>query len=243
MEDFMFVEFKYEPLIEDFYADGEMKIESVLKILENAGNRHSDLAGNHNIEGSSNGMAWILTDWYVEMDFLPKYGSSILAKTWSQGATSIFGTSRDFEFYCDGKICGKGTTRWVLYDIQSSRPKKIEQDLIEKYGPEKLSVFGDAKLPKISVPESFSNEISLKPRRSDIDFNSHVHNLVYIDYAMETLPDGVYMKHDFRKIRINYKAAVKEGEEIVARYAELDGGHTICIFGCDGSLKTSIRIN
>ena len=188
-------------------------------------------------------MAWILTDWYVEMDFLPKYGSSILAKTWSQGATSIFGTSRDFEFYCDGKICGKGTTRWVLYDIQSSRPKKIEQDLIEKYGPEKLSVFGDAKLPKISVPESFSNEISLRPRRSDIDFNSHVHNLVYIDYAMETLPGDVYMKHDFRKIRINYKAAVKEGEEIVARYAELDGGHTVCIFGCDGSLKTSIRIN
>ena len=78
----MFVEFEYEPLIEDFYGNGEMRVESVLKILENAGNKHSDLAGNHNLEGSSNGMAWILTDWYVEMDFLPRYGSKIKAKTW-----------------------------------------------------------------------------------------------------------------------------------------------------------------
>ena len=239
----MFVEFDYEPLIEDFHADGEMKIESVLKILENSGSRHSDLAGNNVLEGSSNGMAWILTDWYVEIDSRPRYGSKIKAKTWSQGATSIFGTSRDFELYCNGEICGRGTTRWVLYDVLSSRPKKAEPDLMEKYGPESISVFGSVKLPKITVPESFEREIKLMPRRNDIDFNFHVHNLVYVDYAMEVLPEDVYRKHDFKKIRINYKSGVKEGEEIVVKYAPSEKGHTVCIFGTDGSLKTAIEID
>jgi len=239
----MFVDFDYEPLIEDFYSNGEMKIETILKILENSGNRHSDLAGDHILEGSSNGVAWILTDWYVELDSFPKYGSKIKARTWSQGATSIFGTSRDFELYCDGEVCGKGTTRWVLYNIQSMRPNKIENDLIEKYGPESKSVFAESKLPKIPVPEQFENEIVLLPRRNDIDFNHHVHNLVYVDYAMEVLPEDVFSKHKFKKIRINYKSAVKEGDEIVVKYAAVENAHVICIFGKDGSLRTSIQIN
>lgn len=63
----MFVKFEYEPIIEDFYSNGEMKIETILKILENSGNKHSDIAGNNILEGSSSGSAWILTDWYEKL--------------------------------------------------------------------------------------------------------------------------------------------------------------------------------
>ena len=73
----MFVKFEYEPIIEDFYSNGEMKIETILKILENSGNKHSDIAGNNILEGSSSGSAWILTDWYVEIDSYPKYGDKV----------------------------------------------------------------------------------------------------------------------------------------------------------------------
>ena len=61
----MFVKFEYQPLIEDFYSNGEMKIETLLKILENSGNRHSDKAGDYILQSSNNGFAWILTDWFV----------------------------------------------------------------------------------------------------------------------------------------------------------------------------------
>ena len=126
----MFVDFSYEPLIEDFYENGDLKLETIFKILENSGNRHSDLAGDHILQGSSSGTAWILTDWYVEIETYPKYGDKISAKTWSQGATSPFGSSRDFELYCNGTICAKGTTRWVLFDLNANRPTKIQAPLI-----------------------------------------------------------------------------------------------------------------
>ena len=51
----MFIKFEYQPLIEDFYNNGEMKIESILKIFENSGNRHSDSVGDYVLQSSSNG--------------------------------------------------------------------------------------------------------------------------------------------------------------------------------------------
>lgn len=238
----MFVKFEYEPIIEDFYSNGEMKIETILKILENSGNKHSDIAGNNILEGSSSGSAWILTDWYVEIDSYPKYGDKVYAITWSQGAISLFGSSRDFELYCNDKLCVKGTTRWVHYDLNAKRPAKITEELISKYEPETKSVFEESKLPKIDVPENYDTEIVVTPRRNDIDFNHHVHNLVYIDYAMESIPLEVYNNHNFKNIRITYKSAVKSEEKIKVKSYSNEKTHTICIYGEDDNLKTLIEL-
>ena len=238
----MFVKFEYEPIIEDFYSNGEMKIETILKILENSGNRHSDTAGDNILKGSSSGSAWILTDWYVEIDSYPKYGDKVYAITWSQGAISLFGSSRDFELYCNDKLCVKGTTRWVHYALNAKRPAKITEELISKYEPETKSVFEDSKLPKIDVPENYDTEIVVTPRRNDIDFNHHVHNLVYVDYAMESIPLEVYNNHNFKNIRITYKSAVKSEEKIKVKSYSNEKTHTICIFGEDDNLKTLIEL-
>lgn len=238
----MFVDFEYNPLIEDFNNNGKIKISSVLKILENAGNSHSDKAGNNVLKGSVDGLAWILTDWLVKLDELPNYGEKVKAHTWCHTGSSPFGIARDFELYADNKICGKGTTRWVLFDLNQNRPTKVPQELIDRYGAENESVFQEAKLPKLSEPEIFSNEVEINTRRVDIDFNNHVHNLVYVDYAMEVLPKEVFEKQEFKNIRITYKTAVKEGEKLIAKYSSVDEKHVVCIYGSDHTLKTLISL-
>ncbi|MBP5451989.1 MAG: hypothetical protein J6Y16_07115, partial [Treponema sp.] len=75
------------------------------------------------------------------------------------------------------------------------------------------------------------------------DFNDHVHNLTYLDYALEGLPEEVFNKRDFKKLRISYKLAVKAGEEIVCKYAQTEGRHICCIYGKDGDLKTQIEFD
>lgn len=239
----MFVDFNYEPVLEDFYSDGTLRIEALLKILENAGNRHSDLAGDHILAKSMNGTAWILTDWYVEIQEKAKYGDKIRAKTWSKGPTGPFTSSREFELFSNEKRIATGSTNWVLFDLEKGRPAKVTEDLIKHYGPENLSVFESPKLPKIEEAESFEKELSLTPRRNDIDFNHHVHNLVYVDYAMDILPEEVYLKHDFKKIRITYKNAVTEGQNLTLKYACKEGKHLVCIYDQEGKLKTLIELS
>ncbi len=237
----MIIDFEYQPVLEDYKKNGDMKLASILKILENSGNKHSDAAGDAILEGSSNGKAWIMTDWYIELIAYPKYGDKIKARTWSETVKQTFVCTRNFEMYCNGELTVKGMTKWILFDLTSGRPCKITQDIIEKYEPEDKEVFPGSKLSRLVMPESFSLEKPISIRRVDIDFNDHVHNLTYLDYALEVLPQEVYDNRNFKKLRINYKMAVKSGEEILCKYAEKEGRHICCIYGKDGDLRTQIE--
>ncbi|MGN0732437.1 MAG: acyl-[acyl-carrier-protein] thioesterase [Treponema sp.] len=238
----MFVDFNYQPIIEDFNKNGTLKLEAILKVLENSGNVHSDTAGDNNLVRSQNRIAWVLTDWKIQIKEYPVYNDKIVAKTWSQKVTQVFNVFRDFELYASGRIAAIGTTRWVALDLETSRLCKIEPSLIERYEPEDKAVFEDSKLEKIPVPEKFDSETLLQIRRSDIDFNDHVHNLTYIDYAMEALPNDIYAKQNFKELRITYKNPVKAGEKITAKYACLSDNHIVFVYNSDGDLKTQIML-
>ena len=237
----MIIDFNYQPVLEDYKKNYDMKLGSILKILENSGCKHSDTAGDAILDGSNNGIAWVLTDWLIDVITYPKYGDKILARTWSEPVNHPFICTRDFEMYCNDSLSVKGTTKWILLDLNTNRPCKLTQELIDKYKPEDKHTYEDAKLSKLVVPERFTRETPLSIRRLDFDFNGHVHNLTYLDYALEGLPQDVFDSRDFKRLRISYKLAVKPGEEIVCKYALVEGKHVCCIFDKDNNLKTQIE--
>lgn len=225
---YMFVEFSYKPLLEDYNKDKTLKLSTIVKLLENAGNAHSDRAGDGVLDAVKSQKVWVLTDWKVKMMEFASYGQEIKVITWSQTVNQIFNVARDFEIYADNKLIGQATTRWVILDLQTGRPCKIEPSLIEKYQPEEKSLFEEKKLDKIPLAENITSEIKFKTRKSDFDFNDHVHNLTYIDYAFEALPQEIAEKN-FHSLRITYKAPITTECEITASYTNLATQHLVTI--------------
>ena len=131
----MIVDFEYQPVLEDYKKNGGMKLGSILKILENSGNKHSDKAGDAILEGSNSGVAWVLTDWMIELIAYPKYGDKILARTWSEPVKQPLVCTRDFEMYCNSQLAVKGTTKWIRLDLTTNRPCKVTEEIIAKYQP------------------------------------------------------------------------------------------------------------
>ena len=239
----MIFEITYIPVIEDFGRNGKISPTAVLKIMENAGSHHSDYANDSILEGCRDGHGWVLTDWRLEILEYPVYRTDIRVQTWTEAGKVIFGTTRNFlMFDASGKMLAKGSSKWVRLDLNTGRPVKIEPELMERYSPEDKTVFDD-KMPKISEAESWTAEKAIQLRRSDIDFNNHLHNLSYLDFAMDMLPEAVYNKGSYKNIRISYKNAVKEGESIVARYSASEDRHLVGIYGDDGSLKTLVELS
>lgn len=226
----------FSPLLEDFDKSERLTMAAILKYFENAGSRHSDAAGDSAIKVSETlGVAWVLTDWKVCVQEFPRYGQKIKVETWSEGLVSPFGTSRNYYLYADGNLAVEGTSKWVRFDIRAGRPIKVEADLLDRYGPEPgKKVFGGEKLAKISLPEAFEAETKIQLRRSDFDFNNHVHNLNYYDFALEALPAKAAAA--FKNARISYKTALKEGDNAIAKYAAVNGKNVVAIYaaGTDG---------
>lgn len=238
----MFIELNYQPMLEDFNKKMEMEYPAILKLLENAGSQHSEKAGDNNIEAANAGISWVLTDWYVEILELPKMRDIIKVLTWTEPLSSPFNTLRDFELFANAKLVLKGLTRWALFDLVNKRPAKITDDLMNRYGAEDRKVFENFKIPKIAMPETFTSEKEIAVRRSDIDFNDHVHNLVYFDYAMETLPEELYENRNYHHIHIAYKMPVFKNEKITCKHAVVEDKHIFCVYGDNDVLKTQIEL-
>ncbi len=85
-------------------------------------------------------------------------------------------------------------------------------------------------MKKIAAPKEFVAEKTLVVRRSDIDFNMHVHNTTYLTLAMEVLPEELYKEQNFQAIRINFKKALLLDDVATIKLAQTEQGYTVAIY-------------
>ena len=223
----MIVEFNYNPILEDFNKNRTLKIPAIMKILENAGTKHTDAVGDNILDSSNKGLTWILTDWYVEIKSCPTYGDKILSKTWSQFTTTTFGCARDFELYANEKLAAIASTRWVLLDLKTERPTKIDREWFTIYQSEDKSVFDNPRLPKTeTVTEYLSEkaEFIYKVSRTRIETTEEgltVYMEVIVNYGCDIVKCLTDFKKKTKREIENLTAMNVESIEIVAKGIQL----------------------
>ena len=145
-----------------------------MKILENAGTKHTDAVGDNILDSSNKGLTWILTDWYVEIKSCPTYGDKILSKTWSQFTTTTFGCARDFELYANEKLAAIAYSSAESFELLVQQPAKVAMlshstmgsakhadvdkvveatRIAKENAPEGLMIDGEFQLDAAIVPE------------------------------------------------------------------------------------------
>jgi len=218
----------YASKIEDFTHAGELNLAALLRIFLNLSNAHTDFVGDcvfrRNLE-----RVWILAGWRLEVERFPKYGEKITLATWTNALKSPFYSVRNFTASLNDEILAKAATKWVSFDVKTGKIAKISPEKIAQYGDEDRSLFSD-DIGKFAEPKEFASEFELALRRGDIDFNGHVHNLNYLDFALEALPDEIYKTANFKNLRINYKSAIKIGDKVICKYANLGALHAVAIY-------------
>lgn len=233
----------YEPRISDYNENGVLSLEAILDIAENAGNHHAAKVNDDVIAGSQRGIAWVLAEWNVCIRHRPRHGERLHIKTWVRAELSATTTSRDIVMSNDaGEECILLCAKFVLFDMQTRRPTRITPEIFAAYQPEEAvgMDFGNARLRE---PSDYESETVLTLRRTDADFNGHVHNARYISLALESLPSGTYKSDRFASFRIVYRLPLTAGETVTLR-CHAEGGN--CVTGFyrqDGMLSTIIEIN
>ena len=105
-----------------------------------------------------------------------------------------------------GCLLCKASSKWAFIDLTKNSITRIPEDVITLYKPEEKSVFEETDIPKIKSPETTDvPSFSFHVQRKDIDVNQHMHNLYYLDYAYEALPQAVYELPEANYFEIMYK--------------------------------------
>ena len=220
----------YQPRISDYDRNGKLYYESILQILETAGSHHSDTVGDSVIEGSQCGIAWILTEWRVQILRRTDSKEKLQITTWVRGKAPASTVFRDFILTDEnGNEVIRAEAKFALLDLSAGRLTRISEELFASYQPEDKTVF-DTAVPRLRAPTEFDSEQTITLRRSDIDFNGHVHNTRYVDLAMEALPNAIFASDDFSELHILYYKPVIEHSAVKAQYHFDGSSHLVTVY-------------
>ena len=226
--------------LEDVGYSNKITNKAIIKILENAGGMHSESLnlGLNSIEIT--GFSWILLGWKVKVIVRPRYNEELTVNTWGRETNRAF-TYRDYELYDEsGNLCIIATSKWAIVDIKNGHLAEITPELIEPYKCEEKKVFNSDYSFKLKEPETIDREIRYKVQRRDIDINKHVHNLYYLDFAYEALPEEIYENCEFNNIEIMYKRQTKLNDEIKCLYTKDGKQNIVTIKSIDDNLLHAI---
>lgn len=229
------------PRMEDFDFHGQMTPSALLKVFENVSSHHARQVGISVMERSLSGIAWLLTDWRVEILRTPTHRDQLLAETWLFQSHSSSRTSRELQLKDSaGALLARASAKFALVDLKTNLVAKASPDEAARYQPEDHTAFPD-RLPRLRVPAEFSCEKPLALRRSDIDYNGHVHNTAYLDLALELVPEEL-LSEGIRSFRISYRRPLRYGDSVQLKGARANGGWVTAIC-CEDTLCAVAAFN
>ena len=157
-------------------------------------------------------LAWVITHWQVEIDYLPKVAERVNIATWPVGFRSFFG-ERSFEAKSEqGESILRANSNWILLNRSTLKPHRPNEIIAQQYGTcYPFVVEKNFSMPKISDFELIS-EHNYTVLRRDIDTNRHVNNANYLYWLYNYLPNDLYKNFLPKLLKVAYKKEMLLGD-------------------------------
>lgn len=198
----------------DMDLNYRMKPAALLNFLQDCACRNISGTPFGNVELNSEGLGWFLVRYRIEFNIYPSNIDEIKVFTENRG-TLRQTAYRDFEAYnSDGVLLLRGTTSWMMVDLENKSLVNIEQKFPDITRFEKRE--NDVVLQRLKSLDGWDSEKIFHVRYDDIDMNGHVNNTVYITWAMEALGFEFLNSHNMKSIDIYYKHEVRYGEDVLS---------------------------
>ncbi|MBD3412834.1 MAG: acyl-ACP thioesterase, partial [Candidatus Aminicenantes bacterium] len=176
--------FKQTFKIRNFDVDfnGKLKLEMLLDFLQDSAAEHARSFGLSGEDLLKKNLAWILSRYHIQINQYPQRGETIEVKTWPSQNKGVF-TLREYEIRTSRATYVQATSSWMAVDIQRKKPVNIKKSLPDFPVQDRRAVRDDFK----SLPDSNRTDIEMRfpVLKSDLDFNRHVNNAVYVHWAVE----------------------------------------------------------
>jgi medium-chain acyl-[acyl-carrier-protein] hydrolase len=207
-----------EYLVSFYEVDAKNRVflPSLWKYLQETAWNHANRIGIGYLDLARNDHFWVLSRLAIDMYEYPGWGDKVRVKTWLLGSSRLF-AFRDFSILKeDGRIIGGAKSAWVVLNLNSRKPQRIEPFLKgltpfpDKHGAE-------TKLDKLPAAGAPGEETFFTVRYSDLDMHQHVNNARYIEWVLDSCPLEMNQTHHITTFEINFLAESTCGDVLFIR--------------------------
>lgn len=183
-------------------------------------NYFQEVAGNHaralgvSIEAlHAKQLTWMMSRFHIQIEQYPVGGETLIIETWPSGHNGLQAI-REFLLYTqDGSQIGKGTSGWLIIDLQRYRPIRMP-DFIEAIElPNRPRAVADP-FNKLPAPLKEDKGKVFSVGYYDLDINQHANSMHSLRWALEAIPDKVRTASQLKSLEVQFRSEAKYGDEI-----------------------------
>lgn len=167
-------------------------------------------------------LIFVMTRLQIRMKKYPVWGQLVEVETYfaEEGrlAARRDWTIRDGR---TGEELGCATSTWVTINHVTRKLSKLPEDLRAKFMQFSPGTSRHAlpvqdtrkKLPDFVYPAQIEAHTQMA-RRSDMDMNGHINNVIYLAWALETVPQDIHDSCQLYEIEVDFKAECQAGQAV-----------------------------
>ncbi|GHP15186.1 acyl-ACP thioesterase [Lentilactobacillus fungorum] len=162
------------------------------------------------------GIGWVVISYSIKINQLPTNNSTVKMTTKGTSYNRYF-AYREFWLHDQaGNELVKVESIWVLMNEQTRKITSMSDDIIAPYESKKVKRVPRLPRPEIIKDLAKADAKQYQVRVSDIDFNGHVNNSVYLEWMLDALPMSFLGRYIPRQIDIRFDNEVKYGNLVTS---------------------------
>lgn len=200
-----------------------LKLSTLFRLFQDVALRHLESIsfGDEIIRGE--GLHWVVSRYHLEINHMPKYGDTLIIKTYPEPLLAYFFPRQFFVANDEGEILIKAGSLWALVDEKKRTMVMPNSSLLKDYG---ITTGEEIHYPLPYKTKEGKNKSVIKASYSSCDLNSHLNNCSYIDILEDMIPIDYLASHSPKTVDIHYKKEILLGQEIPLSYEENDNLYT-----------------
>ncbi|UUX35526.1 acyl-[acyl-carrier-protein] thioesterase [Fundicoccus culcitae] len=157
---------------------------------------------------------WVITQYYIKQHQLPKLNDQIWVRTRVIDANRFFIT-RYFDVYTEQDLLYEVYTQYTVIDLNSRKMVRMNVDPLEHN--QLIDTEFTAAFNRFVKPDSFDYYLTTEKviHENDIDYNNHVNNLVYLNWAFSSLPEDLVKNYSIDTIEVKYGKELRRDNQVM----------------------------
>ncbi len=217
-----------EPYVVRWYEtdpDGWATPRAVCQLLQEAAIVHAallDVAVERLIE---DGVAWVLSRLRLELSRWPRGGDEVTVETWPHAASRLL-IERRFLLTDPAGELGRATSLWIVMDLERRRPIRLPQFIRGSMGALIDPEARPWSAPAIGEPAGVAGRRRFEVRLSDLDMVRHVNNAHYPQWAVESVPEALWVDRRPAVLDVHFLGECRLGDTVTSESGPADGDGT-----------------
>jgi medium-chain acyl-[acyl-carrier-protein] hydrolase len=210
------MDFSRDYFVHYYEADSSLRLTlpSLVRYFEDIAILHSSSVGYGLDFYRDNRCGWMLMKWDVRIDRLPEFGQTVRVGTRVNAIRKFLADRRFVMTDAEGNVFAEAATNWLFVDTDRRRPLRVPDAQCAAFSVSPSNEAAFVSIDDVGQADSSrsaSAPLSVRAGSVDIDTNSHVNNVSYIEWALDSLPPGFASERQVARMRAQYRKELVEG--------------------------------